>query len=171
MFSRDPFEPLGLMDLVPAETVTGTPGLISAREELRRAADQQSNAAVPRMTWRLMVETLEFTALAASAEYAGEDNEAALLTACAAGSARRATMALPPAMPPVYPSPRQPAPVVVGGPLHRVRRTSARLAGLLLGGRATDPEPVRRALQAHTAALDTWRSEQLSGIRRSARAG
>jgi hypothetical protein len=171
MFTNEAFETAALYDLIRPAASLGPPAPVTAREELWQAAERQSSAAVPRMTWHLMVETLEFTALAASADREGDDKEAALLTACAAGSVRRAAMSLPPESGQRYPTPRPPQPVVVGGPVHRVRRTSARLAGLLLGVRPTDPQPVRRALEAHKAALDTWRTQQLAGIRRAALAG
>jgi hypothetical protein len=167
MYASDTFEPAALGDLMRGEAYAGNPGPLTAREELRQAADRQSSAAVPRMTWHLIVETLEFTALAASAEREGDDGGAALLAACAAGSVRRAAKAMPPEGRAPYPAPRPFHLVVVGGPIHRVRRTSARLAGLLLGARPTDPDLIRRALEAHTAALDTWRAEQLAGVRRS----
>jgi hypothetical protein len=165
MFSSDPFESAALSDLISGGTPVATAA--PALRELRLAADRQSSAAVPRMTWHLIVETLEFTALAATAEHQGDERDAALLAACAAGSVRRAAMALPTEKRPAYPMVRSAHPVVVGGPVHRVRRTSARLAGLLLGERPTDPARVRGALEAHKAALDTWRSEQLAGVRRS----
>ncbi|MEY2491041.1 MAG: hypothetical protein QOC70_2983 [Verrucomicrobiota bacterium] len=167
MFKSDPLESVALTDLMGAKAVPGNPAQVTAREELRQAADRQSSSAVPRMTWHLMVEALEFTALAASAEHQGDDSEAALLAACAAGSVRRAAMALPLEGRSPHGAARSVHLVVVGGPIHRVRRTSARLAGLLLGARPTDPDLVRRALEAHTAALDTWRVEQLAAVRRS----
>jgi hypothetical protein len=169
MYRSNPFDPPALSDLLTGgggEPPRGR-ATMSAHDELREAADRQGSAAVPRMTWHLMVETLEFTALAASAEHEGDDGGAALLAACAAGSVRRAAMAMPPDRHAPYPSPRSLHVVVVGGPVHRVRRTSARLAGLLLGARPADPDMVRRALEAHKAALDTWRGEQLAGVRRS----
>jgi hypothetical protein len=168
MYSTNPFEPSALNDLVSGGGAgPGNPAPLSARDELRQAADRQGSDAVPRMTWHLMVETLEFTALAASAEHEGDDSGAALLAACAAGSVRRAAMAMPADGRSSSPGARSFHLVVVGGPVHRVRRTSARLAGLLLGARPADPAMVRRALDAHKAALDTWRGEQLAGVRRS----
>jgi hypothetical protein len=167
MYRSDAFEPAALGDLMTGEAQTGNPDPLTAREELRQAAERQSSTAVPRMTWYLIVETLEFTALAASAEHEGDDSGAALLAACAAGSVRRAAKAMPPAGRSPYPAPRPFHLVVVGGPIHRVRRTSARLAGLLLGPPPTDPDLVGRALEAQQAALDTWRAEQLAGVRRS----
>jgi hypothetical protein len=144
-----------------------SPRPMTARDELRQAVQRQSYPGVPTMTWQLMVEGLELTALAVCSEHEGDDGNAALLASCAAASLRRAGHAHPLARRSPYPLTGAPQPGVVGGPVHRVRRTSARLAGLVLGASPADPDLVRRGLEAHESALATWRGDLLARQRRA----
>jgi hypothetical protein len=139
----------------------------SAWTELRDAAARQSRAGVPAMTWQLMFEGLELTAMAASAEHEGDDGGAALLVACASARISRARRTLPEQRRARHPIPRTAPVIVVGGPAHRVRRTSARLAGLILGASPGEPDLLRRSLETHGAALETWRLDLLARQRRA----
>jgi hypothetical protein len=141
----------------------------SWRDELRDAAERQGSEAVPGKSWQLLVEALELTAMAACAELESDEADAALLASCASACTQRARVAMgnEPAIPvPLHTSvPRHTS--TDAGSLHRVRRTSARLAGVLLGATPADPDMVRRALHTHEVALDAWRLELIARRRRN----
>jgi hypothetical protein len=118
------------------------------------------------MTWQLMFEGLELTAMAAAREHEGDDVGAALLVTSASARVGRARQTLPEQRQSRYPVP-QALPVVVGGPVHRVRRTSARIAALLLGAPPSDSDLLRKSLETHQLALETWRIDLLARQRRA----